>query len=384
MSSENYESFSHQLAKMYDDSGLPAAILDSHFLILWCSRTAMEYAPFLKKADGILQLLPSRDISLIKESIQNNGSFTSDGSWNLFSGNAVIFTALPDSLSELYLAQPAFTPRQGTGMRPEGISRTLSSFGSQYRTSLNVIFSALSVLSRASLPSAPEGSLENAQQYLEAANQSAFQLLRSCEWISAYTALSTGAYPLKFTRVDLFAALREIFAASAALLEPTGIPLTYEIPDGVLIACVDMQKVSLAVLNLISNAARFTRAGNIVSIRLRKNARSVSVSVSDQGLGIPAEVIPRVFEPYFSYDHEGRPFAGNGLGLAIVRDAVRAMGGAVTMTSVENEGTTVSFTLPVSDNEQMPPVVESTAADYLEDRFSTLHIALADCIPCPM
>ena len=135
-------------------------------------------------------------------------------------------------------------------MRPEGMSRTLSSFGNQYRAPLTVIFSMLTLLSRNCGPGSSEKDRERMPDYLAAINQSAFRLLRSSEWISDYTRLTYGFSPVRTRRVDLFHYLRELFSAAADLIEPTGIPLSADIPGGMLPAACDTQKVSAALLNL--------------------------------------------------------------------------------------------------------------------------------------
>lgn len=137
-------------------------------------------------------------------------------------------------------------------MRPEGMSRTLSSFGNQYRAPLTVIFSMLTLLSRNCGPGSSEKDRERMPDYLAAINQSAFRLLRSSEWISDYTRLTYGFSPVRTRRVDLFHYLRELFSAAADLIEPTGIPLSADIPEGMLPAACDTQKVSAALLNILS------------------------------------------------------------------------------------------------------------------------------------
>ena len=134
-------------------------------------------------------------------------------------------------------------------------------------------------------------------------------------------------------------------------------------------AC-DTEKLGLIIGNLLSNACRFTRPGNRITVRVRRQQEAVFVTISDRGLGIPADIQPRVFEAYFSYDHGGSPFAGNGLGLTIARSAAALMGGTLALTSTPGRGTTVICTIPINDSSNAPPAVFSTAADYVSNRFA--------------
>lgn len=383
MDDSRKDPFFDRLAELFDASGQPAAVMDEQFRIVWCSRTCPSEIPALALPDGVRLLLHGFDPEVIKAEIDRCGSFTTAAPNHLFAERPTVICALPDG-SGRYLLQPAPGVQQGTGMHPEGMARTLSSFGNQYRAPLTVIFSMLTLLSHNCGPGSNEKDRERMPDYLAAINQSAFRLLRSCEWISDYTRLTYGFSPMRTRRVDLFHYLRELFTAAAELIEPTGIPLAADIPEGMLPAACDTQKVSAVVLNILSNSCRYTRPGNQISVRVRYKRGKLSVSVADRGLGIPPEVQPRVFEPYFSYDHGGRPFAGNGLGLTIARDSVAAIGGTIALTSTPGKGTTVVFTLPVQDDESVPPAVFCEAADYLSDRFSPLRVALCDSIDCPL
>ena len=68
----------------------------------------------------------------------------------------------------------------------------------------------------------------------------------------------------------------------------------------------------------------------------------------------------------------------------VARDSIAAIGGTIALTSTPGKGTTVVFTLPVEDDESVPPAVFCEAADYLSDRFSPLRVALSDSIDCPL
>lgn len=377
------DSFFDLLAGLLDASGQPAAVMDHDFRLVWHSAAGAREMPALALPDGAQLLLHGYDPEVVRAEIDRCGSFTTAGPDHLFAERPTVICALPDG-SGRYLLLPASGAGQGSGMRPEGMSRTLSSFGNQYRAPLTVIFSMLTLLSRNCGPGSSEKDRERMPDYLAAINQSAFRLLRSSEWISDYTRLTYGFSPVRTRRVDLFHYLRELSSAAAALIEPTGIPLSADIPEGMLPAACDTQKVSAALLNILSNARRYTRPGNQIALRVRLKRGMLSVSVADRGLGIPPDVQPRVFEPYFSYDHGGRPFSGNGLGLTIARDSIAAIGGTIALTSTPGKGTTVVFTLPVEDDQSVPPAVFCDAADYLSDRFSPLRVALSDSIDCPL
>ena len=105
----------------------------------------------------------------------------------------------------------------------------------------------------------------------------------------------------------------------------------------------DYDSVVEILLNLIGNALRFTPSGGSVTVKAEGDEREVRIEVSDTGIGIPAELLPAIFER-FRQAHSGK--GGTGLGLAIVKSLVEAHGGHVTAESQESRGSTFKVTLP--------------------------------------
>jgi signal transduction histidine kinase len=100
-------------------------------------------------------------------------------------------------------------------------------------------------------------------------------------------------------------------------------------------------------MNLVSNSVKYTPTGGSVMVRAWSEDNQIRVEVSDTGIGIPAEALPRIFEEFYrAKNAKAIEMEGTGLGLAIVRDVVEQHGGQVSVESVEGEGSTFSVTLP--------------------------------------
>jgi signal transduction histidine kinase len=112
----------------------------------------------------------------------------------------------------------------------------------------------------------------------------------------------------------------------------------------------DAMKLRQCLFNLLSNACKFTADGTVELdvTRLEDSGRAwVSFRVRDSGIGIPAEKLPRLFEPFAQADAStARRFGGSGLGLAITRQLCELMGGTVTVESVPGAGSTFEIRLP--------------------------------------
>jgi signal transduction histidine kinase len=152
-------------------------------------------------------------------------------------------------------------------------------------------------------------------------------------------------------------AVRDVVGDVLPLVEPQvsarGLALEVRLPDddarGPVRVLADREKLAQVLLNLLSNAVKFTAAGGRVAIdlALRDGAADVAeLRVSDTGIGIPADRLEAVFEPFFQVAKGyAREAGGTGLGLAISRDLARAMGGDLTVRSVEGKGSTFTVTL---------------------------------------
>jgi two-component system sensor histidine kinase SenX3 len=109
----------------------------------------------------------------------------------------------------------------------------------------------------------------------------------------------------------------------------------------------DRAQLISAIGNLVENAVKYSDDGSLVQVRIRRNERWVEVMVVDQGVGIPAADLDRVFERFYRVDKaRARQTGGTGLGLAIVRHVANNHGGAVSVQSQEGEGSTFTFRLP--------------------------------------
>lgn len=136
------------------------------------------------------------------------------------------------------------------------------------------------------------------------------------------------------------------------LLAQRGLTCTYDGADPTVTIVADREKVEQILLNLLSNAAKFTPRGGHVTMLATAHAATVEISVADTGVGIPADKLTTIFEPFVQVSSTlTREHEGTGLGLAISRELARAMGGDVTAASTERAGST--FTLTLTRGEKM-------------------------------
>ncbi|MFC1697545.1 ATP-binding protein [Nanoarchaeota archaeon] len=113
-----------------------------------------------------------------------------------------------------------------------------------------------------------------------------------------------------------------------------------------IVICADIDKLKQILINLVSNANKFTDKGSI-SLIVHDNNDNIRFSVQDTGIGIPEDDIPKIFEKFHQLENAAtRKVGGTGLGLTIVRHLVEMHGGSITVDSKEGKGSTFSFTIP--------------------------------------
>lgn len=146
--------------------------------------------------------------------------------------------------------------------------------------------------------------------------------------------------------VALDALVEETARTYKALAEKQGNRLTVEIEPGLPPVTGDADQLAQVLINLLSNAGRHTKAGEI-AVRLGREVGSLRLTVADTGEGISPELLPHVFERFARGDERGA-----GLGLAICKEIIQAHGGEIGAQSEAGKGTAVWFTLPLEGEQQ--------------------------------
>ena len=124
------------------------------------------------------------------------------------------------------------------------------------------------------------------------------------------------------------------------------IEFKHHVPEGAVWTMCDSGRIEQALVNLISNAVKFTPAGGTILVHTSRTDDEITISVSDTGAGIAPAQVPHIFETYWQSDVTKKG-AGTGLGLSIVKAIVEAHGGRVWVESTLGIGSTFSFSLPI-------------------------------------
>jgi signal transduction histidine kinase len=158
--------------------------------------------------------------------------------------------------------------------------------------------------------------------------------------------IESGKMGMDFRHVSPHTLVLEALEPFQMDFKDRGVSLTAEIATDFPEVRADVIRMKHAFANLLSNALRYTPPGGKVTVRAEVDEDWVRFSVSDTGKGIPSQYLPRIFEQFFRVPEQGSE-TGVGLGLAIVKEIVEAHGGTIRVESMEGEGSTFAFTLPM-------------------------------------
>ena len=231
-------------------------------------------------------------------------------------------------------------------------SEFLATMSHELRTPLNAIIGFSEVIKSESFgPGLPRY-----REYATDIHNAGRHLLSVINDILDFTKAEAGKLELRAEQVDLSDVIEETVCIVRQLAVDRGLQLNIDIGPLPLMM-LDRLRLKQVILNLLSNALKFTNSGGSVWVEARQNAAGcVVVCVRDTGIGIAPDMISLVFEPFRQIDSAlARKYEGTGLGLSLVKTLVELHGGAVTIESGLERGTAVSFTLPLDRVLCRPP-----------------------------
>jgi len=222
-------------------------------------------------------------------------------------------------------------------------SAFLANMSHELRTPLNAIIGFTRIVRRKGEGVLPEKQAENLDKVL----LSAEHLLGLINTVLDIAKIEAGRMDVLAANFRL-GALIDLCANTAQPLIKPGVTLEKDVDERLNIIYSDQDKIRQIVLNLLGNAAKFTAQGRVVLAARPDGGENVSISVSDTGIGISAEDLPRIFLEFQQADNSTtRKYGGTGLGLTISRDLAHLLGGELAAESEPGKGSTFTLTIPV-------------------------------------
>jgi signal transduction histidine kinase len=227
-------------------------------------------------------------------------------------------------------------------------SQFLASMSHELRTPLNAIIGLTEMM----VANAARFGTEKALEPLRRVNAAGTHLLSLINEILDLSKIEAGKLELNPERINLARLIDEVVGTAGQLAEKNKNRLIVEAQENLGALTADSLRLKQILLNLLSNACKFTKGGE-VALRVRKVADGrdwVELAVADTGIGLTAEQQAKLFQDFTQADSlTARRYGGTGLGLAIARKLARMMGGDVTVTSEPGKGSVFAVRLPGGD-----------------------------------
>ena len=228
-------------------------------------------------------------------------------------------------------------------------SQFLANMSHEFRTPLNAILGYTHML----LNGVTGDLSPAAKRQLQRIDSNGRHLLTIINEILDITRIEAGRMPVQLSEFNVNEIVPEVMAELDPVISRSKLVVTPQLAPAPPIVNSDRQKVKQIVVNLLSNALKFTHKGRIdIAVHPDANAEMVCIDVSDTGIGIAPEHHERIFEDFRQVDDSpARQYGGTGLGLAICRRLATALGGRITLHSALGKGSTFTLTIPMEETQ---------------------------------
>lgn len=195
-----------------------------------------------------------------------------------------------------------------------------------------------------------QGELDNpkaAREFVEIIYRESERLSNLIRDLLELSRIESGTWAPGRETVDMLEVVRHTISNFKAHADKAGLTILTDIPESPVYVTGDADKLVQALGNLVENSIKYTPPGGTITISLKEEGTEATVSVSDTGIGIPPEDLPRIFERFYRVDRaRSRKLGGTGLGLSIVKHIIEAHNGRVTVSSEPGRGSTFSLIIP--------------------------------------
>jgi PAS domain S-box-containing protein len=268
----------------------------------------------------------------------------------IYEGQPTILTILHDITSEKQVAVLQLDVEKNVKLLNETrelnklITEFFSNISHEFKTPLNIIFSAVQLLSVQNSTKFAT----NKDKYLKIMKQNCYRLMRLINNLLDITRTDSGFLVPHMKNYNIIELVEDITMSVAEFAESKGISLIFDTDCEEKITAVDPDKLERIILNLLSNALKFTNHGGEILVNIATEEDFITISIKDSGIGIPEDKLHFIFERFRQVDKSfTRNHEGSGIGLSLVKSFVEMHSGTITVISTIGQGSEFNITLPV-------------------------------------
>ena len=234
-------------------------------------------------------------------------------------------------------------------MEYENIRREFfSNISHELRTPINVILSAIQLIEVTNISGKSQNKFVG--KYLDTMKRNCYRLMRTFNNIIEVTKVDTDYYDINFQNIDIVAIVKEVTKQVEEYIKDTDVKVVFNSKLKEKIITGDPEKIENIILNILSNAVKFTKSGGggKIIVNIFEKEESVFISIEDTGIGIPEDKLDMIFEKFTQVNKTlTRNHEGSGMGLALVKSLVDKHDGRITVKSKLGIGSKFTIELPV-------------------------------------
>ena len=250
----------------------------------------------------------------------------------------------------------------------------LSLMSHEFKTPINVINAAVQAMNSI----CGNELSDKAKEYITIIKQNIFRQIRLVNNILDITRINSGHINIHKENIDIVFLTKAITQSVYTYATQKGINLSFVSSIDSIVIGIDEEKYERIILNVLSNAIKFTPTGKSVIVNLQLIKGSICIEVKDRGIGIPKDKLDIIFDKFGQVDSSlSRQAEGTGIGLSLAKRFVEALGGSITVKSAKGRGSTFTITLPSEKTNE--DKVKRTQGDLLDNRLvQTSNIEFSD------
>ncbi|MBU3113760.1 sensor histidine kinase [Clostridium lacusfryxellense] len=251
----------------------------------------------------------------------------------------------------------------------------LTNISHELKTPLNVIYSTIQLFNMYCKNGSLDQNKDSIFSYINSMMQNCYRLSKLINNIVDLSKIEAGFFELSLSNYNIVEIVEEIVNSVAAYTDIKGLNIIFDTDIEERIIACDPEKIERIVLNLISNAIKFSDAGNEIFVNIKDNDKFIEISIKDNGIGIENDQLDIIFNRFKQVDKSlSRNAEGTGIGLSLVKALVEMHQGTIYVESEIGKGSKFTFELPSQKVKQEDILISKTIRSKIED----LQVELSD------
>lgn len=257
-------------------------------------------------------------------------------------------------------------------------TQLFSTMSHELKTPVNIIFSALQLLENSYECCSSMNTVDLFLKYSKIMKQNCYRLIRLINNVIDVNKIELGFWSINLRNDDIIRVIEDITLSVVEYAKLKNIELIFDTDEEEIMTAFDSEKLERIMLNLLSNSIKFTKSGGKINVNVYTKDDSIFISVKDTGIGIPQDMIEKIFDPFTQVDTSlKRNAEGSGIGLSLVKFLVQMHNGEITVKSQLDVGSEFIVKLPIKLAEDKP-IKQENEQDIVNDNAEKAQIELSD------